>query len=86
MCLVCIVIETKKYSKVSAVEVIRDKYERKAELKKLELEMQKRRLDMEEQERKQRWELEQEERSLELESEERRAYINLLTKHAKNDN
>ena len=63
MCLVCIVIETKKYSKVSAMEVIRDKYERKAELKekelelkKLELEMQKRRLDMEEQERKQRWE------------------------------
>ena len=83
-----LIIKTKKYSRVSAVEVIREKYERKAELKekelelkKLELEIQKRRLDMEEQEWKRRWEMEQEERKtrLELESEERRAYITLLT-------
>ena len=31
MCPMSLSIETKKYSRVSAVEVIRDKYERKAE-------------------------------------------------------
>ena len=46
MCLVCIVIETKKYSKVSAVEVIRDKYERVAELKEKEFELKKLELEM----------------------------------------
>ena len=84
----------KRYSKSSAVEVLKVKFERKVELKekelevkRMELELQRHKMDLEEEERKRRWEVEQEERKkrLEMEMEERRAYIALLTKHMNNN-
>ena len=69
----------KRATKLSAIEMLERKYEKKAalkerelELKKIELDLQRWKMDMEEEERKQR---------LQLELEEKRAFLDLFKKH-----
>ena len=66
-------------SKISAIEMLKKKYDKKAELKekeielrRIELQLKKRKMENEEEERKKR---------VELELEERRAMLELLRKH-----
>lgn len=65
-------------TRLSAIDMLEKKYEKKAALKEKELEL--RRMELELQQRK--WEMEEKERKqrLELDAEERRAFIQLITK------
>jgi hypothetical protein len=72
-----------RQSKKSAIELMQEKFETKAKLKKEELEvrreeleLQKRKLELEEEERKRKFELEQQ---------ERKAILSLLLKHLGNE-
>ena len=73
----------KRASKISVMEMLEAKYERKAELKekelelkRMELEIAQRRLALEEEERKQH---------LQMEMEEKKTFLELLKKHINNN-
>lgn len=77
---------TARFSKLSAMQMLHNKFEQKAllkekelELKKIELELQARKLDQEE--AAQKLEQEEKKRRLDLEMEERRTMLELLKKH-----
>ena len=78
--------ETKRTTKSSIVEMLQEKYARKAalkekelDLKKMELELEKKKLELDEMERKKRLEMEEDRQK--LEAEERRAILDLLRKN-----
>ena len=66
-------------SKLSAMEILQQKFEKKAELKERELELRKKELEL--QERKLISEEEERKKRVDLELEERRAMMQLLKKH-----
>lgn len=76
----------KRASKVAVMDLLREKYERKAslkekelELKKMELQLQERKLVLEEEERRKKIELDAERQK--FEAEERRTLLELLKKN-----
>ena len=80
-----IIIGKKRASKLSAIEMLGEKFEKKAELRKIELELKKRELELKEiqmdREHEERKKLEEERKSrMEYEFKERNAFLELIQK------